>query len=221
MAPKWPQINNGPEHINEHVTYLREACHQLQAVDKNRQNQVSWNIVQQYITSTIALAGKVLRQPSMSDILHHVQDAVKCTQNIQRDVSIIKSFVSLSIIPPNAVNYNEDRAAATWAQMAAYNRDISVLSPPVPQSAHITKTQPTVTAYKNRAITVRLKDHGIAQRFRALPAVKIKHQVATSIKNHTATKSVTVVAAHQLKSGDIQIFTFSIAETAKLKKHRE
>ncbi|KAL2369200.1 hypothetical protein RJ035_003801 [Blastomyces gilchristii] len=92
MAPKWPQVNNGPEHINEQAAYLREACHHLQAVDKGRQNQVPWNIVQQYLTSTIALVGKVLQQPPMSDILHQVRDAVKCTQNIQRDVSIIKKL---------------------------------------------------------------------------------------------------------------------------------
>ncbi|KAM3538309.1 hypothetical protein ARSEF1564_008771 [Beauveria bassiana] len=41
MAPKWPQVNNGPEHINEHATYLREACNQL----------------------------KVLRQPTLREIL--------------------------------------------------------------------------------------------------------------------------------------------------------
>jgi tRNA U34 5-carboxymethylaminomethyl modifying GTPase MnmE/TrmE len=69
MAPKWPQVNTGPEHSNEHATYLKEACTQLQAVDRGRQNQVPWNTVQQYLTSTIALIGKVLRQPSMSDIL--------------------------------------------------------------------------------------------------------------------------------------------------------
>ncbi|EEH39491.2 hypothetical protein PAAG_08760 [Paracoccidioides lutzii Pb01] len=185
-------VNNGPEHINEHATYLREACHQLQAVDKGRQNQVPWNIVQQYIASTIALAGKVLRQPPMSDILHHVQDAVKCTQNIQRDVSIIKNSWW-----PNSCNMG------------------------AAQSARTTKTQSTVTAYKDRAVTVRLKDHGIAQRFRTLPAIKIKQQVETSIKNHAVTKSVEVVAAHQLKSGDIQIFTSSTAEAVKLKQNRE
>ena len=69
MASKWPQVNNGPEYINEHATYLREACNQLQAVDRGRQNQVLWNIVQPYIESTLALIGKVLRQPALSQIL--------------------------------------------------------------------------------------------------------------------------------------------------------
>ena len=82
MAPKWPQVNNGPEHINEHATYLREACNQLQAVDKGRTNQIPWNIVQPYLASTIALIGKVLQQPSMSEILQQIQDTAKGIQNI-------------------------------------------------------------------------------------------------------------------------------------------
>ena len=72
MAPKWLQVNNGPEHINEHATYLREACNQLQAIDRGKQNQVPWNIVQPYIASTIALIGKVLQQPAMSEILQQI-----------------------------------------------------------------------------------------------------------------------------------------------------
>ncbi len=100
MAPKWPQVNNGPEHINEHAAYLREACNQLQAVDKGRLNQVPWNMVQQYIASTVSLIGKVLQQPPMSDILHHIQDAAKCTQSIQRDISVIKTSVGLNASLP-------------------------------------------------------------------------------------------------------------------------
>jgi hypothetical protein len=82
------------------------------------------------------------------------------------------------------------------------------------------EAQSTVTAYIDRAITVKLKDHGIAQRFRKLSATRIRHQVETSIRDNAATKLVKVVAAHQLKSGDIQIFTTSTAEAAKLKENR-
>ena len=84
---------------SEHATYLRELCNQLQAVDRGRQNQVPWNIIQAYVTSTIALIGKVLQQPAMGEILQHIQDAAKCTQNIQRDITALKSSVGLSTTP--------------------------------------------------------------------------------------------------------------------------
>lgn len=222
MAPRWPQVNNGPEHINEHATYLKEACNQLQVMGRGRQNQVPWNIVQPYLASTLALIGKVLRQPAMGEILQHVQDAVKCTQNIQKDITVIKNSVGLSTTPVNQANFSGGRrtANATWAQVAAPAKGAPAFPPPRPQEMHTTKTQSTVTAYKDRVITVKLKDQGIAQRYRTHSAAWARQQVETSIRGHAATKQVKVIAAHQLKSGDIQIFTSTTVEAAQLKQHR-
>lgn len=219
MAPKWPQVNTGPEHINEHATYLREACNQLQAVDRGRQNQVPWNIVQPYLESTIALIGKVLRQPALGEVLHQVRDTAKCTQNIQKDVTVIKNSVGLSTTPLNASNFGGGKTATSWAQIAAHAKGYPALPPPVPSATSASKAQSTVTAYKDRVVTVKLKDHAVAQRHRAHSASWTRQQVETSIHGNAATKSVKVVAAHQLKSGDIQIFTSTTAETTQLKEN--
>lgn len=221
MAPRWPQVNIGPEHINEHATYLKEACNQLQAVDRGRHNQVPWNIVQPYLESTVALIGKVLRQPALKEVLQQVQDAVKCTQNIQKDVTIIKNSVGLSTTPLNTANFSKTRnATATWAQVVAQVKGSPLPPPPAPQGGSATRTQPTVTAYKDRVVTVKLKDHGIAQRYRAQTPAWIKQQIQTAVHHSATTKQITVVAAHQLKSGDIQIFTSTTAEAAQLKQNR-
>lgn len=174
-----------------------------------------------YIASTIAFIGKVIQQPAISEILHHIQDTVKCTQNMQRDITVIKSSVGLSTTPMSAANFSGGRvAAASWAQVAAQAKGFPPLPPPVPQGMRATKTQSTITAYKDRAVTVKFKDHGIAQRLRKLSATRIRHQVQTSIRDNTATKLVKVVTTHQLKSGDIQIFNRSTAEATKLKENR-
>ncbi|KAJ9137654.1 Endonuclease/exonuclease/phosphatase [Pleurostoma richardsiae] len=215
MAPRWPQVNNGPEHINEHATYLREACSQLQAVERGRQDLVPWNVVQQYMDSTLALIGKVLRQPAMNEILQQVQDAARCTQNIQRDVTIIKNSVGLSTTPLNAANFHRGKnTAPSWAQVAAHAKG------PPPTSTSASKTHSTVTAYKDRVVTVKVKDHGIAQRYRTQPATWIRHQVETAVHGNAATKTAKIVAAHQLKSGDIQIFTSTTAEATQLKQNK-
>ena len=220
MAPRWPQVNNGPEHINEHTTYLREACEQLQAVDRGRQKQVPWNIVQQYLSSTVALIGKVLRQPALSEVLQQIQDAAKCTQNIQRDITVIKSSVGLSTAPLNAANFSGGRApAASWAQVAAQAKGSPPLPPPAPQGTRASKAQSTVTAYKDRVVTIKLKDRGVIQRHRTHSAAWTRQQMEASIHDNAATKLVKVVAAHQLKSGDIQIFTSTTAETTQLKEN--
>ncbi|KAM0742772.1 hypothetical protein ACQRIT_002949 [Beauveria bassiana] len=220
MAPKWTKVNNGPEHINEHATYLKEACHQLQTVDRGRHNQVPWHIVHPYLESTIALIGKVLRQPALREILQQAKDAAQCTQNIQNDVTIIKNSVGLSTSPLNSSNFSRAKPAASWAQVAAQAKGSPPNPPPVPQAA-ASKTHSTVTAYKDRVVTVKLKDQSVAQRHRAHSAIWTKQQVETSISNNAATKSVKVVAAHQLKSGDIHIFTSTTAEATQLKQNKE
>jgi hypothetical protein len=91
MPPRWPQVNNGPEHINEHATYLREACINLQAVERGRNNQVPWNIIQPYLECTLALIGKIFQQPSLSEVLQHIQGAAKDIQNIQRDITVVNA----------------------------------------------------------------------------------------------------------------------------------
>ena len=197
MAPKWPQVNNGPEHINEHAAYLREACDRLQTVERGKINQVPWHIVQSYLTSAIALAGKVLRQPALSEVLHHVKDAVHCTQNIQRDVMVIKNSVGLSTVPLNATSQRGGRAtAATWAQVAAHPKGAPAAPPPALLETNSGAARPTITAYKERAVTVKLKDHGVARRLRTLSPAHIRQQVETSIHSHTATRTVKIVAAH-------------------------
>jgi hypothetical protein len=130
--------------------------------------------------------------------------------------------VGLGTNPLNASNFSGGRSAAlSWAQVAAQ----ATGPPPLPQLAtqdkHKPRDQTTVTAYKDRVVTVKLKDHGIAQRFRAQSAVKTRENVETAILTQTATRMIRIVAAHQLKSGDIQIFTNTTAEAAQLKANRE
>ncbi|CAG9950815.1 unnamed protein product [Clonostachys rosea f. rosea IK726] len=97
MAPKWPQVNNGPEHINEHATYLKEVCNQLQAVDRGRHNQVPWNIVRTYLDSTLVLIGKVLRQPALREMGTKTVKVVAAYQLKSGDIQIFTSTTAEAI----------------------------------------------------------------------------------------------------------------------------
>lgn len=223
MAPRWPQVNNGPENINEHATYLREASHQLQAADKGRANQIPWNVVQPYIASTVALISKVLQQPSMSAVLQQIQDAAKGIEVIRRDITVVKGSVGLGTTPLNIANFTGGKTATpSWAQVAAQAKGAMLPPPPPPiqQSPHAYKTSAPVTAYRDRVVTVRLKDQSFVQRYRSHPVAWTRQQVQASIRQNTPSNSVKVVAAYQLKSGDIQIFTSTTTEAKQLKEHK-
>lgn len=213
------------EHINEHATYLREVCNQLQAADKGRANQIPWQIIQPYIESTLALTGKVLQQPSVGEVLHQIQDAAKGIQTIQRVITAVKSSIGLGTTPLNAANFSGIKTARTsWAQVAAQAKGF-MLSPPPPTGLvqpgpHNSKSPITVTAYRDRLVTVKLRDHGIGQQYRNHPVAWTRQQVQSAIRDNISTKSIKLVAAYQLKSGDLQIFTSTSAEIQELEQNR-
>ena len=78
--------------------------------DKGRTNQIPWNIVQPYITSTIALISKVLQQPSMNEVLQQIQDAAKGIEIIRRDITVVKGSVGLGTTPLNVANFTGGKA---------------------------------------------------------------------------------------------------------------
>ncbi|KAJ5982318.1 hypothetical protein N7451_012418 [Penicillium sp. IBT 35674x] len=111
-----------------------------------------------YLASTIVLIGKVLRQPAIGEILQHVHDAAKCTQNLHKDIAIIKDSVGLGTTPLVSASFTGGRTTtATWAQIAAQAKGAPALPPPLPQGMHTTKTQ---SADKDRVIVARIKDYG-------------------------------------------------------------
>jgi hypothetical protein len=59
----------------------------------------------------------------------------------------------------------------------------------------------------------------MVQRYQKHPATWTKQQVQTAIHANGSTKSVKLVAAYQLKSGDIQIYAATTAESRQLKEH--
>ena len=69
-------------------------------------------------------------------------------------------------------------------------------------------------------VIVKLKDPGIIQRFRIHSSLWAKERVTAAIRSNEGTKFIKVVAAHQLKSGDIQAFTSTAAEVNLLQKEQ-
>lgn len=104
---------------NQQARLIPQRSKPMMAGHKQKQaEQILWNIIHSYLTFVIAQAGKVLLRPPMSEIPHHIQAAAKWTQNIQRDVSVIKNHVRLSTIPLNEANFPGGRnVAAIWASV--------------------------------------------------------------------------------------------------------
>ena len=123
----------------------------------------------------------------------------------------------------NASNFTGLKTGtSTWAQIAARRATGAAVPPPppTPQNTQATNNQSTVTAYKDRMVIIKLKDPDIIQRFRIHSSLWAKERVTAAIRSNEGTQFISVVAAHQLKSGDIQAFTSTAAEVNLLQKEQ-
>ncbi|OQV10767.1 hypothetical protein CLAIMM_14710 [Cladophialophora immunda] len=160
-------------------------------------------------------------QPSVGEVLHRIQDAAKDIQTIQRDITVVKGSIGLGTVLLNTANFSGVKATSTSsAQVAAQGKGATLPPPPAQEYTHGSKATTAVTAYKDRVVTVKLKDHGIIQRYRNHSAAWPRQQIQTAIRENSATKDVKVVAAHQLKSSDIQVFTSTNTEPEQLKEDK-
>ena len=66
---------------------------------------------------------------------------------------------------------------------------------------------------------MKLLDHGLAQHFRQLSPTQLKNKVNSILQEHPKVKNIKVVAAHQLKSGDVTVITDSLNATTELQTH--
>jgi hypothetical protein len=67
---------------------------------------------------------------------------------------------------------------------------------------------------------VKLKNRGIIEQHRTHSAAWTKKQVESAMRQNSSTRRIKVVAAHQLKSGDIQIYVSSTAEAEQIRQNK-
>ena len=220
MGTNWPSLGTEPDNLKEHVTYLHEDCAHLHAV-KGSYTAIPTTTIDPIINSTLRLLSKVTRhldeQPD-TRLATQIHDLFKEQRDVQRkDHEAIKAAIKAATVPSQATTPAGARVAS-WAQVAA------TAGPP---PGHVTpphtilspSTSSTLTAYKGREVIVKLLDHGIAQHFRQLSPTQLKNKVNRILQEDPKVKNVKIVAAHQLKSGDVTVITDSLNTATELQTH--
>ena len=220
MGTDWPSFGAEPHDLKEHVTFLHEACARLHAV-KGSYTAIPTTTIDPIIDSTLRLLSKVTRhldeQPD-TRLATQIQGLFKEQRDAQRkDHEAIKAAIKAATVPSQATTPAGARVAS-WAQVAA------TAGPP---PGHVTpphtilspSTSSTLTAYKGREVIVKLLDHGLAQHFRQLSPTQLKNKVNSILQEDPKVKNIKIVAAHQLKSGDVTVITDSLNTATELQTH--
>ncbi|KAK5215374.1 hypothetical protein LTR72_011578, partial [Exophiala xenobiotica] len=220
MGTDWPSLGAEPHNLKEHVTFLHEACTQLHAV-KGSHTAIPTTIIGPIIDSTLHLLSKFTRhldeQPD-TRLATQIHDLFKEQRDaLRKDHEAIKAAIKAATVPSQATTPVGARVAS-WAQVAA------TAGPP---PGHVTpphtilslSTSSTLTAYKGREVIVKLLDHGLAQHLRQLSPTQLKNKVNSILQEDPKVKNVKIVAAHQLKSGDVTVITDSLNTATELQTH--
>ncbi|MCJ1472222.1 hypothetical protein MMC13_000869 [Lambiella insularis] len=225
MGPAWPRIGSDPNNIKEHAALLHDAYAQLRAV-RGTYTIPATNI-DPIIQSTLHLLSKVthhLEEQRDTRLATQIQDFLKEQLKEQRDAQIkehevIKDAIKTVTAPLQAPPPDGSRLAS-WAQVAAAAGPSPGHVTP-PHTVLSSSNPSTLTAYKGREVVVKLLDLGLAQRFRQLSPSQLKTKVNNILQETFMVKDIKIVAAHQLKSGDVTVITDSLDNVTELQTHTE
>ncbi|EDN04466.1 predicted protein [Histoplasma mississippiense (nom. inval.)] len=204
---KWPQLGVQPQNLHEHATQLIAEATALLTLEKGQRQKLPDQSLESFLNSVQAYAKKSRAAPSSHEILdklnqiHHI---AKTT--ISDDLTLIKNAVNHAATHPTARN-------PTWA-----DRVRSGGTPPQPRTP-----PPAQTNSKEREIIVKLHNPEAAALLRDKTPGELRERVNNALKERTRSteRPIQVVAAKQLKSGDVSIHTVNIEDANKLREEQQ
>ncbi|OJD24283.1 hypothetical protein ACJ73_04356 [Blastomyces percursus] len=188
---KWPQLGVQPQNLHEHAIQLIAEAAALQALDKGHRQKLPDQLFESFLSSVQTYAKKTREAPSSHEILdklnqiHHIAKT-----SIADDLTLIKNAVNHAATQPTAKNL-------TWADRVR----MGVPSHPSPTRA----PPPVPPSSKEREIVVKLHNPESATLLRQKTPEEIRDKINDTLKQWTNAEQIQIVAAKQLKSGDISI----------------
>lgn len=228
---QWPKVGVQPIRITEHALQLTEDASKLRKHTLHHQKKtIPWDIIVTFLDSACDLSKKMLEQPTISDLLSEVRDVVRVTKETRTDVKLIKNNIDGGLQAPFKTSGTTATAnfknTMLWAKVAAAASAPPLLVSPPMSSPKLSLSQNTTNVpLTARQLTVKLTDLGVAQGLRTRSNVYILQRIRDALTKCGNVEVVgltpRVLAAAQLKSGDIRITTSDIETAETLRNYRE
>ena len=207
MPPKamWPQLGKVAHKCDEHSTLILTEVNELLQLTGTRTNSIEY--YKPFLESIRAYVQKTREQPSPDDIVTELRQGFHKLEAVDTKITLIKN-VTDQIQAPKSIT----QAAKTWAHVAA--------GTPFTPGSTIAPFRPTATtSFRNREVIVKLTDPVTISALRKTSDSQLKQKVIDAIQSHGGYEPSLIAATHQLKSGDIMVYTKD-AEVAKTLQHQ-
>ena len=219
MGPAtWPELGSYPTPIEEHANKLKEDINGFDSFSAYNRDPMPAKTYRIIINSLTALCDKILRQPTPTQLYESVENVRILLEGVQATAT--KTHHSVQEIQKTATSINStaDRistATKTYASAAATRPPLLSLS-----KKHATVSPTSSFMAAQRTIRIRLHSQTTAEAFRAFTASRMKHHIQEAIQRNTnpRMKTLEILTANQMKSGDLTISTATIQEADTLRE---
>ncbi|KAL2836692.1 hypothetical protein BJX68DRAFT_250455 [Aspergillus pseudodeflectus] len=202
----WPVLGIQPLNHLEHATQIIAEATALLELDSTKRAKLPAQSLEAFLNSVITLAKKTREQPSGQEILGKLNSL----QPIIEDITLIKNAVNNVIASPTPLAPNAAARITTWADVV---RSGTPSYPSTPNSR-----ASTAASVKDRETIVKL-DANAAAILRKISPEEIRKRVNDALGSRISLLGTAprVIAAKQLKSGDVVLHTATTAESDNLK----
>jgi len=181
---------------------------------------LQWTYIEPFVRSVQNFAERVLNQPETAQIAADLEALRRTMNTVQHNTTVTKNILEAPISRNSASQSSATtgyRHTRTWAQMTAD-------APPPPTAASFPSsfegrsTTKDLSTPDDRRIVIKLTDTALIDHWRTLSPATLRDRVnshirATADQNIIAIK---IVAAKQLKSGDLAVYASTVAEKESL-----
>jgi hypothetical protein len=194
----------------EHATQIIAEATALLELNSTKRAKLPAQSLEAFLKSVITLAKKTREQPSAQEILGKLNSL----QPIAEDITLIKNAVNNVLASPAPIPPNAATRIASWADVV---RSGTPSYPSTPNSR-----ASTTASVKDRETVVKL-DANSAAVLRKISPEDIRKRVndALGSRINLLGKAPRVIAAKQLKSGDVVLHTATTSEADTLKSTEE
>ena len=222
----WPKIGVIPAPLPEHATHLKHEATTLldfangKAKDGRPKKTVQWSYIEAFVVSAKELAERVLNQPGTAQIAADLGALVRRMDSVEQNTTITKNLLETPVDrSSNSSATTGYRNTRLWAQVAAQAMPPpSAASFPSTFAAQSTEgTHIDLSTPDDRRVVVKLDPTHI-DHCRTLTPKALRDRVTSHIQAATDPNiaSIRVAAAKQLRSGDLAIYTQTVAEKEAL-----
>ena len=227
-ATSWPKIGIMPASLPEHATQIKHEASRLHAFatgkaeDGKPKKTIQWAYIEPFVLSVKELAERILNQPGTAQIAADLGALVRRMDTVEQNTTITKNLLEAPVdrsSTPSSSATSGYRNTRLWAQVAA-----QAPSPPsaasFPSTFAAQSTQGTtvdLSTPDDRRVIIKL-DPTLIDHYRTLTPKALRDRVTSHI-HASADQNIAalrVAAAKQLRSGDLAIYTQTVAEREAL-----